>query len=1075
MSVDSTSSAERRARLSSLLQKRADRGSAPLSPAQQRLWFLEQLDPGKPTYHVPTVLRLEGRIDEDSLERSIGELIRRHESLRTVYELTRNLPRQRVRPPEKFIMARVRVDVGEDLDAEGEALRLISDDISQPFDLEHGPLVRAALYRLAPLHQLLVLTLHHIAADGWSLMLLLRELEVIYPAFVRGDPSPLPDPPFQYLDYVRWQEGLLRDVRLSSLMTFWRAELADAPDELNLPTDFPHSSAASHRGNLYRFDIEPVVVTALGNLARYENATLYMALLAVYATLLYRLGGQQELVIGSPIAHRPQMEMEGIVGLCTNVLPIRLSLSGDPSFRELLRRTRETTLRALQNQDLPFERIVENLRPARKLGRNPIFQALFTLQNLPSGRAVESHVKPLSIPPVVGTGRAQFDLSFSANECNEALVCSLEYSTDLFKRESGERMARQLQTLLSVAVTQSDMPISRLAMLSLQDRAAAISVASNKAPSLSGPCPEEAIARLALTNPNDVAIASEHQLLTFVELEREVAQWSELLREAGVGPEVSVACCATETRDVVIALLAVLRACGTYVPINPQLINQQARHILQATRASLLLTTTELADCFNEFRGRKLLLDRPPTTLPMLPAISKVQALEDASAYIIFTSGSTGYAKGVVALRRGIANHILALQSMYPLTRNDSVLQLTPHGFDASLWELLGPLSAGARLVSMPRSSHRNPTHVVEVMARNRISAIQVVPSFLRYLLEEPGIVQCSELRRVYCGGEPLSPELAWRFYSRLDAELLNLYGPTEATIDVTSWRCTREGDSQTVPIGCPIPGVCAYTLDWNLEPAPDRVKGELYVGGVGVTRGYLNSPGETANRFVPNPFGPPGSRLYRTGDWVRRLTNGELEFCCRSDEQIKLLGHRIELTEIEVILKQHHDIIDAAVAVSTPPSGEPHLTAMVVSRLPLSVEKIRIYLHSKLPSAAVPAVIRFVDKLPLTVNGKLDRGAVAIAMERTTTVAPELPCTDEEALLADMWSEILKLDVIGRHDNFFELGGHSLLAMQIVARIQVVFSIDVPLQQLFKTSTVASLSAWIEKARRDLNLHDMQ
>ncbi|HEX8557526.1 MAG TPA: non-ribosomal peptide synthetase, partial [Pyrinomonadaceae bacterium] len=426
----------------------------------------------------------------------------------------------------------------------------------------------------------------------------------------------------------------------------------------------------------------------------------------------------------------------------------------------------------------------------------------------------------------------------------------------------------------------------------------------------------------------------------------------------------------------------------------------------------------------------------------------------------------TGWPKGVIASRGGIANHIQALRSLYPLGPDDAVLQLTPIGFDASLWELLGPLSAGARLVSLPPEAHGAPNRIVEWMARERVTAIQVVPSLLRPLLDEPGLDRCRRLRRVYCGGEPLSPELARRFRNRSDAELVNLYGPTEATVDVTSWRCAEEPDGRDIPIGHPVPGVCAYALDANMELVPDGVPAELYAGGAGVARGYLNAPGETAERFAPNPFGAAGSRLYRTGDRVRRRAGGEFEFGGRFDAQVKLRGQRIELGEIEVTLKGRPDVADAVVALSAPPAGEPRLVALVVPRGPVTIEELRHYLGARLPSAHVPAVIRLVDALPLSATGKVDRRAVASVAEQLHDTPPEPPRPGEETLIAEVWSAILKVEQIGRADNFFELGGHSLLAMQVVARLREVLGLELPLQQLFMTPTVSGLAAWVAEIR---------
>ncbi|HEX8558731.1 MAG TPA: condensation domain-containing protein, partial [Pyrinomonadaceae bacterium] len=611
MSWKSGSPAERRARLSALLRERGAGGTAPLSPAQERLWFLEQLDPGQPTYHIPTVLRFDGLVDEEALGRAIAELARRHEALRTVYELDGATPRQRVLP-QADVPFEVFDLTGGGPDAEAEAVGLIAEDARRSFDLERGPLVRASLYRLAQHRRLLLLTIHHIAADGWSLVLLMRELGALYPAFARGEQSPLKDSPPQYRDYVRWLEGVLQGASLARLKTFWRTELDGAPTQVEIPADFAPPAVTTHRGNIHRFEVEPVATDALRALGRQEDATLYMGLLALYATLLHRLGGQRDLVIGSPVAHRPRVEMEGVVGLCANVLPMRLDLSGDPSFRDLLRRTREVVYRALQHQELPFERMVEELRPSRRLGRNPIFQVLFTLQNLPRGRPAARSQPAQSLPPVVGTGRAQFDLSFSANEVDGGLVCSFEYSTELFTRATGERMAAQLCMMLRAAAAEPDARLSRLPLLSGAERTRVLASACRDAPSPAPASPETLIAERARTRPDDAAIVSPAGTLTFARLEREVASLSRRLHKLGVGPEVCVGASVAGARDAVVALLATLRAGGAYVPVDPQLPDQRAALILASTRASILLTTSALEE---RWRGtgapRLLLLDSP--------------------------------------------------------------------------------------------------------------------------------------------------------------------------------------------------------------------------------------------------------------------------------------------------------------------------------------------------------------------------------------------------------------------------------------------------------------------------------
>ncbi|HKR12801.1 MAG TPA: amino acid adenylation domain-containing protein [Pyrinomonadaceae bacterium] len=1069
MSGDSGSPAERRARLAALLLQQAKERTAPLSSAQERIWFLEQLDPGHPTYHIPNLTLFDGLVDQDALAHAIAELARRHESLRTVYELadSRSIPRQRV-------LARVHIPLqmidlrDRTTDAETEAVRLIIEDARRSFDLERGPLARASLYQVAQDRSLLLLTIHHIALDGWSLMVLLQELQTLYTAFKRGERSPLPKPPVQYVDYVNWQKSVLQGETFEQLKSFWRKELEGAPEEIALPADFAARAMNTHGGNINRFEVDSASVASLRALAQEENVTLYMVLLAAYATLLHRLGGQSDLVIGSPVANRPRIELESVVGLCANVIPLRINLSGDPAFRVLLQRTREVVLRAFQHQEFPFEKIVEELRPSRQLGRNPIFQVLFTLQNLPYGQPVTNKPATHTLPPVVGTGRAPFDISFTATEVGRGLVCSLEYSTERFTPESGEQMVDRLATLLKTVAVAPHTRLSHLSILSEVERKRILAASRRASSALQPTSPERLIAEFARKHPENVALLSSAGSLTYAQLEREVLLVARHLRRCGVGPEVCVASSVANVRDALVALLAILRAGGTYVPVDPVLPDERVALIVAATKTAILLTTSTFEKRWRRIGSPRLVL------LDSLGQDSDDGAEEfaepppEAAAFIIFTSGSTGKPKGVVASRRGLVNHIHALHSLYPLSSNDSVLQLTPLGFDGSLWELLGPVSAGAHLVSMSSGTNRDPSRIVRCMADERITAIQVVPSLLRPLLDEPELDRCRHLRRVYCGGEPLTRELAQRFYSRLDAELLNCYGPTEGTIDVASWRCEKTFDNRDIPIGHPIPGVSAYVLDANLELVPDGVTAELYAGGVGVARGYLNAPDDTAERFVPDPFGAPGSRMYRTGDLARRRSQGELEFKGRYDNQIKLHGQRLELGEIESTIKANPDVAEAVVALSTSLRSEPRLVGLVVPRGKITVEELRQYLGRKLPFGAVPASIRFVETLPISSTGKIDRRAIAEAAEQIQIEPSEPPRLGDETVIAELWSDILKVERIGRTDSFFELGGHSLLAMQVAARFYEALGLELPLQQLFTTPTVSGLAAWVAEIRSE-------
>jgi amino acid adenylation domain-containing protein len=1047
------------------LRERTVARTGPLTPAQRRLWFLEQLDPGQPTYHVPTIVRLAGRLDEAALRQAVDELVRRHEALRTVIDVRGGEAQQRVIPKLEIPVSSIVLAPGPaaetDADRNARIERSVHDEVRRGFDLLRGPLIRAAILHVASDLAFLVLTVHHFVADGWSLALMLRELDALYQAFARRERPVLAEPRLQYLDYARWLELQLSGERLPRLLGFWQNALDGAPAHINLPTDRPRPAVSSLRGALRPFELGPTEVDRLRALVRESDATLFMGLLAALAVLLHRRSREVDIVIGSPVANRGHVEMEGLVGLCANVLPLRIDLRGDPGFAELVVRAREVVLAALAHQELPFERLVEELRPVRDLGRNPVFQVMFTLQNVPRGRppprAGDAAPERQGMP-IVGTGRAQFDLTLSVNEAGGALLCSFEYATDLFGAETATRMADEFIRIVDAACADPACPLSRLPLLSSAERSHVIASAGCEG----GPAPAVStlIAARARETPDAPALVSEAGVLPFGRLDREVSAWAAQLRARGVGPETKVGVCGWRAPELVIGALAVLRAGATYVPIDPDLPDARIALLCGDTRPGLILSQRGLAARWSGASVPWLALDEPP---PLDGDPVTETPLAGAAAYIIFTSGTTGRPKGVVVTHGNLAHHVRALQQLYPLGPEHTMLQLTAIGFDASLLELCAPLAAGARLVVPRHGIQSNPAAIVEAIAKHRVTAIQVAPALLRAILDEAGFDRCRHLRRVYCGGDVLPIELARRFRAQLDAELLNLYGPTETAIDATSWRCCSEPTWSTVPIGAAIPGARVLVLDSQLEPLPVGVMGEIYIGGGGVARGYLDDPALTATRFIPDPFGPAGTRLYRTGDRGRRLTDGALEFLGREDAQVKLRGHRIELGEIEAVLRSHPAVIEVAAAVTG--SDRARLVAVVTVSTPVLPNVLREHVAALLPAAVVPAVIRIVDALPLGSTGKIDRRAIASLIDNEPALPPEPPQPGVETELVAIWRTVLGVDSISRHDSFFELGGHSLLAIQLVARIQDRFGVELPLRQLFTHPTVAGVAQWLARA----------
>jgi len=1044
----------RRERLGRLLHERATLRTAPLTPAQRRLWFLEQLDPHQPTYHIPWVQRLHGRVDETALELALNDVVARHEALRSVVYLETGEPRQRVHPDVRIELARIRLP--------GPAEPLLADALAeqarQPFDLAAGPLLRATLVTSEEAAYLAI-TVHHLTADGWSLLVVARELADRYAGLVHGSPGP-PErpPPLQYPEYADWLDRQLSAGAFDRALEHFRGELEGAPPWIELPTERAPSTLVDWQGAVHRFEIGRELVEELEGLLREEKATLYMGLLAAFAALLCRLSGQNDVVIGSPVANRNRLELEDAVGLYANVVVRRMSCGGRLSFRELVGQVRERVLSALPFQELPFERLVEAVNPPRDLGRNPLFQVLFTLQNAP--RAGPSTADAGAVPAVT-TGRAQFELALTVQELDSGLRCSLEYPVALFSPQSVEQVADRLVLLLSGAVREPDVDLARLPVITATERDAAVR-AGDGGPAPDGPSPIAAVRRLATASPESPAVLSPAGTLTFEALEDQVGAWAARLRRAGVGVGDAVFVSGERTPELVAVFLGILRLGAVYVPVDPALPAARVRAMAEAVRPRVSVASPAAAGW-------------SPESLPLLAPCDPAEGRErigpcdvpgEGIAYIVFTSGSTGPPKPVAVSRAAMENHCRALQTLFPLGPGDLVLLSTNIGFDAAVFELLGPLAAGAGLAAALTGPGPHGADVlVDAVARYKVTALQVVPSTLRALLDEPGFDRCRHLRQVYCGGEMLTTDLQRRFRSRSDAMLINMYGPTETAIDATSWPTVDGDDRPGVPIGRPIPGTHALVVDSLLEPVPVGVAGELLVGGSGVALGYLGDPALTALRFPPDPYGPPGSRAYLTGDLVRRRDDGVLDFVGRRDGQVKIRGLRVELGEIETALRSHASVSDA-VAVVGGAGGGPALLAGVVGDGPIDLESLRRHLLDILPLGLQTASLVVLDAVPLTAAGKVDRAAALAAItSRSSPRSDEPPLPGDEERLAELWCELLGVSAVHRHDSFFELGGHSLLATRLASRVRLDFGVEFPIRELFAHPTLANAAARIAQA----------
>ncbi|HEX6292585.1 MAG TPA: amino acid adenylation domain-containing protein [Herpetosiphonaceae bacterium] len=932
------------------IPRRSEDGPAPLSFAQQRLWFLDQLVPGSPAYNLPTTVRLIGRLDVAALHRSLNEIVRRHATLRTTFALADEQPVQVIAPALTLPLPSI------DLHPEGtrlsaaereERVRELTDaEVQQPFDLAHGPLLRARLLRVADDEHVFLLTMHHIVSDGWSMGVFVRELATLYESFAHDRPqrvpmpkghphgTGLPDLPIQYVDFAAWQREWLKGDVLDRQMAYWKEQLGGDLPVLELPTDHPRPPVQTFHGATLYFALPKSLSDALAGLSRSEDVTLFMTLLAAFQIVLARYTSQEELLIGSPIAGRTRPELEGLIGFFVNTLVLRTDLSGNPTVRELLQRVRKVTLGAYAHQDLPFEQLVEELHPERDMSRNPLFQAMFVLQNVPSQA---QKLTDLTLRYVeASSGTAKFDVWFSLEERSDGLGGIVEYNTDLFEEATIQRMIGHFETVLAGMVAN---PEQRLFAIELMTQAERRQLAEWNATTTEYP-PAASLhslieAQVART-PDAVAVQFEDAALTYRELNQRANQLAHHLQVLGVGGcpqgETLVGICVERSLDLVVGLLGILKAGGAYVPLDPEYPNDRLAFMLADSRVSVLLTQADLVASLHHVQGAPgtrhaahvLCLDADWSAIAAAPTTNPALALDAASAaYMIYTSGSTGRPKGAINSHRAIINRLQWMQAAYGLTAADAVLQKTPFSFDVSVWEFFWPLLTGARLVLAQPGGHRDAAYLVRLIQEQRITTLHFVPSMLQVFLEEPGLEACTSLRQVICSGEALPFEFQERFFARLNARLHNLYGPTEAAIDVTAWECRRDDDRRIVPIGRPIANTQIHLLDRYGNPVPVGVPGELHIGGVQLARGYLNRPDLTADRFVPDPFAAtPGARLYKTGDLARYLPDGNVDFLGRLDDQVKLRGFRIELGEIEATLRRYPRLRDAVVVAREDGAG---------------------------------------------------------------------------------------------------------------------------------------------------------
>jgi amino acid adenylation domain-containing protein len=1048
----------------------------PASFAQQRLWFLDQLEPGGSSYNIARAVRLQGPLRIPELNQALHGLIARHETLRTSFRAVDGEPVQVISASEAIDFELVDLSGMARGEAEEQAREIAAQASRSPFDISRGPLLRASVIRLDAEDHVLLLVTHHIVSDGWSMGILFRELGALYNAQVEGRSDSLPELPIQYADFALWQRDWLKGEALQDELNYWREQLSGAPELLALPTDRARPRRQSHNGGFVSRQLSESLRSSLTKLARGEGCTLFMTMLAAFATLLTRYSGQEDVVVGTPIANRTVRETEGLIGYFANTLVLRTDTSGNPTFRELLTRVRKVALDAYSHQDVPFERIVEELQPARSLSHNPLVQVLFALQNIPrtAFELEELTAADFSFDRKTST----LDLSLYVRETGEGLATWFEFNTDLFDKATIERLAGHYETLLRHVAAEPDGAIHLLPLLSDVEQQQILGGTS--VPPVNGAHRQDADAtmlahelfeRHAARNPEAIAAVFAEQKISYTELNRLANRWANYLSRHGVGPDDVIAIYAERSLDMIVAMLAILKAGSAYLPIDSSYPRERIAFMLADAKVKFVLTQTALVNDLPDRGVQTFLLDDHRLIAGESEENPGSRIAAENLAYVIYTSGSTGRPKGVAVSHSSVVHLFSATTPKFGFDSADVWTNAHSYAFDFSVWEIFGALLSGGRLVIVPKQVAQAPVEFLNLIREEGVTILGQTPSALRQLVEARRAAAGAgwSLRMVTCGGEALPADLIGDLLD-WQVPVWNFFGPTEATV----WVSAREVESadsqyQYAPLGGPLANIEMYLLDEHLQLVPLGVPGELYLGGEGLARGYLNNPSLTAARFVPHPFATaPGKRLYRTGDVARYRSEGTFEFVGRSDHQVKVRGFRIELGEIEAVLARHPAVKQSVVVVhdQPPPSM---LTAYVVAGDTEPAEsELRNFLKRELPDYMVPASFVMLDALPLNSSGKIDRSKLPAPgpAQRPVSATFVAPRTQMEADLAKIWSTVLKRTEIGVTDNFFELGGHSLLATQLLSRVRAQFNIEVPLRLLFESPTISGLAAGITERR---------
>lgn len=1061
-------------------------GASPLSYAQLRLWLLDQFQPGNPAYNISGAIRLTGNLSVPVLEQSLTEMVRRHEALRTTFSVVDEQPVQVIHPTNPFQVSIVDLSFSPEATREAELGKLVAAEALYHFDLAAGPLIRATLYKLNETDHVLAFVLHHAVSDGWSAFVIIKELRTLYPAFALGLPLPLPELAIQYVDYADWQRTSIESGKFEHQLRYWKQQLGRSLPILALPLDHPRPEVRTYHGATVDLHLPGSLIEKLKGMCQSHGTTLFMALLGAFKVLLYRYTAQEDLIVGSPIANRNRLELEGLIGCFINMLALRTDMSGNPSFRELLNQVQRVALAAYENQDLPIEILTEELRPARVQDQNPLFQVSFIYQNFPS---VDMTLGDLKISKwEIEKQISTLDLSLYLWEENDGLVASMEYDNVIFDKITIERMLLHYQTLLEGIVANPDTPILELPLLTQEERNK-ILVEWNSIPfsehlglAAETKCIHQLFEAQVRRTPDALALISGAEQLTYRELNARANQLAHYLQQLGVGPEVCVGLFVERSTEMIIGLLSVLKAGGAYVPLDPAYPKERLAYMIQDTQTPVILTQSSVGMNLPEYQGTTLYLDTNWDKMARESIENPISSVSASNiAYIIYTSGSTGTPKGVMIEHRSLVNYIEAASDEFNVTPSDRVLQFASINFDTSAEEIYPCLTRGATLVLRTNDMLSSAATFFQKCSEWSLTILDLPTAYWHELtisIAQEELKVPENLRLVIIGGEKAIPEhiRTWQRCVGKQVRLANTYGPTEGTIVATMYDLSEPRETNTPSetlIGRPVRNVHAYILDKNLQPVPIGVPGELHLGGAGLARGYFNAPETTSQKFTSHPFSSdPQARLYKTGDLVRYVQDGNIEFLGRVDHQVKVRGFRIELGEIESALSRHPAVRENVVVAREDEMGRKSLVAYFTPNpgTEISISELRQFIKQNLPEYMMPASFVLLDHFPMTPNGKLDRKALPAPDQSRPELEHQYvaPRDEIEEGVTSIFASVLKLERVGIQDNFFELGGHSLLATQVISRLRQQFHIDLPLHTLFGDPTPEGLAALVMKKKVD-------